>query len=84
MVYACFFLCVFLQGAEIWTPVLLASDYNHVDVLEVLIQHGAQLDVRNKVSITIALSTQYHTVFMLIIITQAKNNKNFKFSAIFW
>ena len=42
------FLCV-LQGAELWTPVLIASDNNHMDILELLIQHGAQPDVRNKV-----------------------------------
>ena len=49
---------MFLQGAEVWTPVLLASDDNHIGILELLIQHGAQLDVRNKVSIAIAFSTQ--------------------------
>ena len=41
-------LCI-LQGAELWTPVLVASDGNQIDVLEQLIHHGAQLDVRNKV-----------------------------------
>ena len=41
-------LCV-LQGAEIWTPVFLASYENQIEVLEVLIHHGAQLAVRNKV-----------------------------------
>ena len=51
-------LCV-LQGAEIWTPVLLASYENQIDVLEILIQHSAQLDVRNEVSVTIVLSTHY-------------------------
>ena len=47
VVYVCFCIDVFLQGAQLWTPVLLASDDSHIDVLEVLIQHGAQLDVRN-------------------------------------
>ena len=47
-------LCV-LQGAEIWTPVLAASYDNQIDILELLIQHNAQLDVRDEVSITIAL-----------------------------
>ena len=41
-------LCI-LQGAELWTPVLVASYNNQIDVLELLIRHGAQLDVRNKV-----------------------------------
>jgi hypothetical protein len=53
VVYVCFCIYVFLQGAYLWTPVLLASDDNHIDVLELLIQHGAQLDVRNEVSISI-------------------------------
>ena len=58
VVYVC--CCInFIQGDEIWTPVLLASYENQVDVLELLIQHGAQLDVRNEVSITIVLPTQY-------------------------
>ena len=40
---------VFLQGPE-WTPLLLASYYNQTDVLELLINHGAQLDAVNNVS----------------------------------
>ena len=42
---------MFLQGAELWTPVLIASYSNQIDVLELLIQHSAQLDIRNKVSV---------------------------------
>ena len=40
---------MFLQGPK-WTPLLLASYANQTDVVELLIQHGAQLDVRNKAS----------------------------------
>ena len=40
---------VFLQGPE-WTPLLLASYNNHTDVLELVINHGAQLDAVNNVS----------------------------------
>ena len=54
MLYVCYILVtlcnsVFLQGAELWTPLLLASYYNEIDVLKLLIQHGAQLDTKNKV-----------------------------------
>ena len=41
---------VFVQGAELWTPLLLASYNNHIDVLELLISHGAHLDAVNNVS----------------------------------
>ena len=39
---------IFLQDAE-WSPLLLASYGNHTDVLKLLIQHGVQLDIGNKV-----------------------------------
>ena len=57
---------VFLQGREL-TPLHFASYYNQIDVLELLIQHGAQLDVRDKVSFcdsdtTIVLPT--HNIIM--------------------
>ena len=42
-------MAVFLQGGE-WTPLLLASYYNHTDILELLINHGAHLDAVNNVS----------------------------------
>ena len=32
-----------------WTPLLLAVDESHTDVLELLIKHGAKLDIKNKV-----------------------------------
>ena len=32
-----------------WTPLLDASDYGETDVVELLIKHGAQLDIKNKV-----------------------------------
>ena len=40
---------VFLQGAELWTPLLVASYCNEIDILKLLIQYGAQLDTKNKV-----------------------------------
>ena len=58
-VCCCIKFYVFLQGAQLWTPVILASCNNEIDVLELLIQHSAQLDVRNEVSVMIILSTQY-------------------------
>ena len=42
-------MAVFLQGHE-WTPLLLASYSNQTDVMELLINHGAQLDAVNNVS----------------------------------
>ena len=32
-----------------WTPLLDASEEGHVEVVEQLIKHGAQLDVKNRV-----------------------------------
>ena len=40
---------VFLQDGE-WTPLLLASYNNHTGILELLINHGAQVDTVNNVS----------------------------------
>ena len=51
MLYICTHALLLLhvfQGAE-WTPLLLASHANQTDVMELLIQHGAQLDTINKV-----------------------------------
>ena len=42
---------MFLQDGE-WTPLLLASHSNHTDVLELLINHGVQLDFIDNVSLT--------------------------------
>ena len=50
----------FLQGAYLWTPVLLASDENQIHVLELLIHHGAQLNIRDEVNIMIVLSLSTH------------------------
>ena len=36
-------MAVFLQDGE-WTPLHLASYYNHTGILKLLINHGAQLD----------------------------------------
>ena len=32
-----------------WTPLLDASEEGHVEVVEQLIKHGAQLDIKNRV-----------------------------------
>ena len=48
VLYNSSYMFVFVQVGE-WSPVLIASYFNRVDVLELLIQHGAQLDVRGKV-----------------------------------
>jgi hypothetical protein len=50
---------MFLQGAEIWTPLLFASYKNQIDVSKLLIQHGALIDFRNNVNIIIVLPTHY-------------------------
>ena len=53
---------------------LLASYENQIDVLEVLIQHGAQLDVQNEVtiikSVTICTFTCYCALMNLLIVAQ--------------
>ena len=40
---------MFLQGTEL-TPLHLASYHNQTDILELLINHGAQLDAVSNVS----------------------------------
>ena len=42
-------MAVFLQDSE-WTPLLLASYYNHTGILELLINHGSHLDAVDNVS----------------------------------
>ena len=32
-----------------WTPLLVSSHQGHTDVIELLIKHGAQLNIKNKV-----------------------------------
>ena len=49
----------FLQGTYLWTPVLLASYGNQIDILKLLIQHSARLDIRNHVSIAVVLPIHY-------------------------
>ena len=33
-----------------WTPLFVASSYDHPAVVELLIEHGAQLDIKNNVT----------------------------------
>ena len=36
-------------GQDKWTPLMIASQNGHVDVVNVLLQHGASVHLQNKV-----------------------------------
>ena len=38
-------------GQDKWTPLMLASQNGHVDVVNVLLQHGASVDLQDKVKL---------------------------------
>ena len=42
---------LFVFGQEKWTPLMIASYNGHVDVVNVLLQHGASVDLQNKVEL---------------------------------
>ena len=41
---------IFVQDK--WTPLMIASHNGHVEVVNILLQNGAHLDVQNEVSLT--------------------------------
>ena len=51
---------IFLQDG--WTPLFDASKQNHTDVMELLINHGAKLDIKNKVTLYIP-HTSHHGLY---------------------
>ena len=42
---------MFIFGQDKWTPLMIASLNGHVDVVNVLIQHGASVHLKNKVKL---------------------------------
>ena len=40
-----------LHFQDKWTPLMIASDYGHVDVVNVLLQHGASVHLQNEVKL---------------------------------
>ena len=42
---------MFLFGQDKWTPLMIASENGHVDVVNVLLQHGACVHLQNKVEL---------------------------------
>ena len=38
-------------GQDEWTPLMIASHNGHVDVVNVLLQHGASVHLQNKVKL---------------------------------
>ena len=45
------FIFLYLHGQDKWTPLMIASQNGHVDVVNVLLQHGASVDLQNKVKL---------------------------------
>ena len=58
---------LFIFGQSKWTPLMIASQNKHVDVVNVLLQHGASVDLQNKVKLH--LLTFLH-IAMYIFVTQ--------------
>ena len=42
---------IFIFGQHKWTPLMVASENGHVDVVNVLLQHGASVHLQNKVKL---------------------------------
>ena len=42
---------MFIFGQDKWTPLMAASHSGHVNVVKVLLQHGASVDLQNKVKL---------------------------------
>ena len=42
---------LFIFGQDKWTPLMIASENGHVDVVNVLLQHGASVHLQNKVKL---------------------------------
>ena len=42
---------IFIFGQDKWTPLMVASEYGHVDVVNVLLQPGASVHLQNKVEL---------------------------------
>ena len=42
---------MFIFGQDKWTPLIVASHNGHVDVVNVLLQHGASVCLQNKVKL---------------------------------
>ena len=42
---------IFIIGQDKWTPLMIASHNGHVNVINVLLQHGASVHLQNKVNL---------------------------------
>ena len=45
------FIFSYLHVQDKWTPLMIASQNGHVDVVNVLLQHGASVHLQNKVKL---------------------------------
>ena len=51
MTMMCLFCPMFILGQDEWTPLMIASQNGHADVVNVLLQHGASVHLQNKVKL---------------------------------
>ena len=42
---------MFVLGQDKWTPLMIASQNGYIDVVNVLLQHGASVHLQNKVKL---------------------------------
>ena len=51
---------IFIFGQDKWTPLMIASRNAHVDIVNVLLQHGASVHLHDKVKLHMLYTILVH------------------------